>query len=241
LNYNFIFVRQLEATVDNQNAAQRDSQNPDDSLPPTDITEANDPNTAEPPSAQQLTDVEKQMTGFEKSTLRWAKVAVLMSFLAAIFVCAQWYEMHSCAGDTHELAVAAKTQSDITKRVTEANFEAICDMHTETNLPEMQQTTDIVNTGGVNALTVIAHLEVTRNSLPDLNPLAPIETIELKEPEILKNQRTAGRAHYAIAPHQRPEKANPERSGDYCRQGNSRLRQWVRNDQAQAGMLCLRH
>jgi cell division protein FtsL len=174
--------------VDNQSAARNDGKNPDSASSPADITKANDTKTTEPASAQQLTDVEKQMSGFEKSTLRWAKVAVLMSFLAAVFVCAQWYEMHQGGIDTHTLAVATKTQADITKRVTEANFEAICDMRTDTNLPEMQQTTDIVNTGGVNALTVTAHLEVTRNSLPDLKLLAPIETIELNEPEILKNK-----------------------------------------------------
>jgi hypothetical protein len=51
------------------------------------------------------------MTGFEKATLRWARIAVLMSCLAAIFVCAQWWEMHSSSGDTHDLAVAAGQQA----------------------------------------------------------------------------------------------------------------------------------
>jgi hypothetical protein len=67
----------------------------DGSLPPTEIAKPSDPETTEPASAQQLTDVEKQMSGFEAATLRWAKVAVLMSFLAAVFVCLQWYEMHA--------------------------------------------------------------------------------------------------------------------------------------------------
>jgi hypothetical protein len=47
------------------------------------------------------------MTGFEKSTLTWARTAVIMSGLAAIFVCAQWYEMHESGTDTHNLALAA--------------------------------------------------------------------------------------------------------------------------------------
>jgi hypothetical protein len=44
---------------------------------------------AAPASAQQLTDVEKKMSEFEKSTLQWARTAVIMSCLAALFVCAQ--------------------------------------------------------------------------------------------------------------------------------------------------------
>jgi hypothetical protein len=51
------------------------------------------------------------MTGFEKATLRWGKIAVLLSGLAAVFVCAQWYEMHVGGQDTHALAVAAGQQA----------------------------------------------------------------------------------------------------------------------------------
>jgi hypothetical protein len=65
-----------------------------------------------PATTQQLTEVEEQMSGFEKSTLRWAKTAVIMSAIAAIFVCAQWWEMHEGGADTHGLAVAAKNQAD---------------------------------------------------------------------------------------------------------------------------------
>jgi cell division protein FtsL len=103
--------------VDHQNPAGQDSNSPDAASPRTDITQTNDTKRTEPASAQQHTNVEKQMSGFEKSTLRWAKVAVLMSFLAAIFVCAQWYEMHAGGVDTHDLAVAAGKQADRTKEI----------------------------------------------------------------------------------------------------------------------------
>ena len=65
------------------------------------------------------------MSGFEKSTLRWAKVAVLMSFLAAVFVCAQWYEMHTGGVDTHNLAVAAKNQADLQREQLEGTMAAV--------------------------------------------------------------------------------------------------------------------
>src|ERR1700691_5084938 len=63
----------------------------------------------------------REMTGFERSTLRWAKVAVFMSALAAIFVCLQWWEMHQGGTDTHALAVAADTQA---KKMTDMSTAA---------------------------------------------------------------------------------------------------------------------
>ncbi|MGA3264100.1 MAG: hypothetical protein ABSC47_08660 [Terracidiphilus sp.] len=57
---------------------------------------------ASPATAKQLTEVEEHMSGFEKSTLRWAKTAVIMSGLAAVFVCAQWWEMHEGGIDTQQ-------------------------------------------------------------------------------------------------------------------------------------------
>jgi hypothetical protein len=56
--------------------------------------------------------VEREMTGFERATLQWAKVAVGMSAVAAFFVCLQWWEMHTGGADTHALAMAAKTQTE---------------------------------------------------------------------------------------------------------------------------------
>ncbi len=78
--------------------------------PPVGVSELISPVTTEP-AAQQLASVEREMTGFEKATLRWAKVAVLMSGLAALFVCAQWREMHVSGIDTHALAQQAISQA----------------------------------------------------------------------------------------------------------------------------------
>jgi hypothetical protein len=82
-----------------------------DAPPPLDVGKPIDPEIAKPAPVQQLPKVEQQMSGFEKATLRWAKLAVGMSALAALFVCAQWYEMHSGGFDTRTLAEAAKTQA----------------------------------------------------------------------------------------------------------------------------------
>jgi hypothetical protein len=51
------------------------------------------------------------MNEFERSTIKWARAAVIMSFLAALFVCLQWNEMRKGGADTHDLADAAKKQT----------------------------------------------------------------------------------------------------------------------------------
>ena len=57
------------------------------------------------------------MDANQKSTIRWTRVAVGISILAAIFICGQWYEMHTAARDTHDLAGAAKSQADATSQI----------------------------------------------------------------------------------------------------------------------------
>jgi hypothetical protein len=60
-------------------------------------------------------EVKREMNDFERSTIRWARVAVLLSGAAALFICLQWYEMHTGGADTHDLAVAAGKQADAAK------------------------------------------------------------------------------------------------------------------------------
>jgi hypothetical protein len=59
--------------------------------------------------------MDKEMNSFERATIRWARLAAIMAGVAAIFVCAQWYEMHTSGTDTHDLAVAAGKQADSAK------------------------------------------------------------------------------------------------------------------------------
>jgi hypothetical protein len=74
---------------------------------------------AAPPSAQQFHAVEERMTAFERSTVRWTRVAVGVSVLAAIFICLQWWEMHTGSSDTHNLAVAAGNQATWTQHLSD--------------------------------------------------------------------------------------------------------------------------
>jgi cell division protein FtsL len=106
--------------MDDQAAPAQNSDKPDTAALPVNKTEPSNPETAKPATAQQLANVKKDMSGFERATLRWAKVAVLMSGLAAIFVCAQWWEMHSGGQDTHTLAQQAITQTTQTTNLASA-------------------------------------------------------------------------------------------------------------------------
>jgi hypothetical protein len=90
------------------------------SLPP-EIPQAPNRLNAQQEAANQLEEVQREMTGFERATLRWAKVAVAMSAVAAFFVCLQWWEMHQGGIDTHALAVAADTQA---KKMTDMSTAA---------------------------------------------------------------------------------------------------------------------
>jgi cell division protein FtsL len=98
--------------MDNQPSSEQNREESPTGTSPVQKSQPVNSIPAEPATAERLSEVEKQMTGFEKATLRWAKIAVLLSSLAALFVCAQWYEMHTGAGDTHALAEQAKKQAE---------------------------------------------------------------------------------------------------------------------------------
>jgi len=106
--------------MNNQNDPAEHGPESNSSLTPTQVAEPVHAPATEPATAQQLQAVEKQMSGFEKATLRWAKLAVFMSAIAALFICLQWYEMHSGGQDTHDLAVAANTQAEKMKDMSDA-------------------------------------------------------------------------------------------------------------------------
>jgi len=101
----------METPESNQNPPNQDGSNTNASPPPLNAVKPGD-SDAQESAAQQLAKVEKEMSSFERSTLRWAKTAVLMSGTAALFVCLQWWEMHTGSTDTHNLAVASGKEAD---------------------------------------------------------------------------------------------------------------------------------
>jgi hypothetical protein len=118
--YLIVEIKYTWGTLENENTPAQEPESPPVIIPPVDAAPLPSIDTAEPATAQQLANVEKQMSDFEKSTLRWAKIAVVMSFLAALFVCAQWIEMRKGAADTHALAEASHRQADKMTDMSEA-------------------------------------------------------------------------------------------------------------------------
>lgn len=102
---------QTEPTQDHQAAPQP---------PSAGVPEPKSTHPQEVAATQQLEHVEEQMTGFERATLRWARAAVILSGIAAVFVCLQWMEMRSSGTDTHSLAVAARNQATWTQNLASA-------------------------------------------------------------------------------------------------------------------------
>ena len=110
--------------MDEKPVAESKSSVPPIQPPAPKVPEALNATPAKPATEQQLRNVEQQMTGFERSTLRWTKVAVILSGIAAILICAQWWEMHSGGVDTAKLAQAAVDQATALK-LQEQNMETL--------------------------------------------------------------------------------------------------------------------
>jgi len=78
------------------------------------------PVAAQPDTGNELQAVKKELSGYERSTLRWTIVIVAVNALTCLFIGLQFYEMRSGGSDTHALAVAAKTQADKMTNVSDA-------------------------------------------------------------------------------------------------------------------------
>jgi len=78
------------------------------------VSEAKPPDAvpSKPATEADLQEVERKMSGFERSTLRWTRSSFFIVLATAIFIALQWIEMRSGGSDTHDLAVAAGKQAD---------------------------------------------------------------------------------------------------------------------------------
>jgi hypothetical protein len=74
--------------------------------------EPKNPIPSKPATEADLDEVEKRMSGFERSTLRWTRASFVIVLATGVFICLQWLEMRSGGKDTHDLAVAAGKQAD---------------------------------------------------------------------------------------------------------------------------------
>lgn len=126
-----------------------------------------------------LNEVEERMSAFERSTIRWTRAAVIISTVAALFVCLQWHEMRLSSADTHDLAVAAKTLSQTASESTRIAGESlrvesaiVKGGNAARCVPHVEMTRDVLNlafsnNGKVSAKNFCSTFLISRNELPD--------------------------------------------------------------------------
>jgi hypothetical protein len=104
----------------NQNDGTSTGGQPVTGAPPIIKAEPENPVPSKPATEADLEQVKNQMSGFERSTLGWTRASFIVILATGIFIALQWHEMHSGGQDTHDLAIAAKTQADKMKSMSDA-------------------------------------------------------------------------------------------------------------------------
>jgi hypothetical protein len=87
----------------------------------------NSPKTTQPNTNDEFQEVKRELSGYERSTLKWTRAIVGVNVLTCLFIFLQWHamrgqlrEMKSGSGDTHTLAVEAKAQAEKMSNVSDA-------------------------------------------------------------------------------------------------------------------------
>jgi cell division protein FtsL len=171
--------------MNDQNKPTEDGSESNSSLPPAQIAEPVHAPASEPATAQQLQAVEKQTSSFEKATLRWAKLAVFMSAIAALFVCLQWYEMHSGGQDTHDLAAAAGKQADAAGKQADAAGKEVDRMKDFADKMKEQadRTKELAEQAKVQAAAAQKSADIAHDALTRSNrPWVGVDSVHLTEP-----------------------------------------------------------
>jgi hypothetical protein len=107
--------------MSDENPTSNQPENPLDGTP-----EIESPKPPDPPKAaklntpSELQDVKRELSGYERATLRWTIVIVAINVLTCLFIGLQSYEMKTGSVDTHNLAVASGNQAIWTQRLADS-------------------------------------------------------------------------------------------------------------------------
>jgi len=123
----------------------------------TAVIQGDNTSPTQEPTAQQFEKVEQRMTDFERSTVRLTMAATIIATIAAVFVCLQWYEMHSGGVDTKALADAAGKQAEAANTLAEQAKAQTGKMDESLKL-----TGQAVNAATISAKAAKVSVEVTR-------------------------------------------------------------------------------
>lgn len=99
---------------------QQDGGKPGEDVPPVRVSEPLSASPQKTATETELKIVEREMSGFERSTLRWTRATFIILAVTCVFIAFQWSEMRSGSNDTHNLAVAATKQAGELSNVSDA-------------------------------------------------------------------------------------------------------------------------
>jgi hypothetical protein len=88
------------------------------------------PSEPKPATEAELQKVEKEMTGFERATLKWTRASFYIVLATCFFIGLQWHEMNVGGTDTHTLAEAAKKQADKSETISTSVAQAVTELKT---------------------------------------------------------------------------------------------------------------
>lgn len=172
-------------------------------------TKPKDSASSQPATEADLEQVKKQMSGFERSTLRWTRASFFIILATGVFIALQWHEMRVGGIDTHTLAEAAKQSADtaadsfkMEKRRAEDMEEAICRVQgggtaARDNIFPVQ----IINNGKVSARNVEAHIEISLRAIPSNQKIRTLATLTISANEIPKEKDEARRLNLPLSSH----------------------------------------
>lgn len=160
---------------------------------PPGIPQGDNGRESRPATTEQLAEVQNEMNAFERSTVRLARMALLISLLAAFFVYLQWQEMNNqteIAANAFQKSVVDSNQSDANTRQqleiakgqakTAADALKASENSFLTTLNEMKRQSDAMK-DAATATEKSADADVAANRawmVPDgkvVNVIAPIE------------------------------------------------------------------
>jgi hypothetical protein len=150
--------------------------------------------TSQPATEQQPEDsdarIGSRMSNFERATLRWTGAMVLVTLGTGVFIGLQWREIRSSSVDTHELAVAAKSQSDNTESLAKSASNQVDRLRDE--VEQLKRGADETH----NLVTESQRSSnlAKSNAIKELRPY--VFTGELEAPVFTENTKASWNIHF---------------------------------------------
>jgi hypothetical protein len=162
----------------NQNDGTSTGGEPATGASPVSKAEPAYPIAAKAATEADLEQVKEQMSGFERSTLRWTMASFIVILATALFIALQWHEMHAGGQDTHDLAVAAGKQADAGGKQADRMKDFADRMKDQADRTKELAEQAKVQAAAAQKSADIAHDALTRSA----RPWVGVDSVRLTEP-----------------------------------------------------------